>query len=186
MAASDYTSSVSSSSSSSPSPIKHSRSKPYTPSIPLLPSAIPLIFINETERLTSSQIRRDIRSQVRKGSHERQRRLNAAAKARPLEAVRKLVRKGAGKEGRGEGRDDRAKLVPGLRRLRISGVENDNERDEEEEDDDDDVMGHKAEEKRVRGGKFSFEVDGEMLQHVKWEFPVDVDSGTGFGSSSYF
>lgn len=60
----------------------------------------PLRFIDESQRQRSSQIRRDIRSHVRKGSHERQRRLNAAAKSRPLgEGTRKLLQKNPEPEG---------------------------------------------------------------------------------------
>lgn len=53
-----------------------------------------LKFIDESERQNSSQIRREIRSHVRKGSHERQRRLNAVTKARPLSMrSRKILQK---------------------------------------------------------------------------------------------
>ncbi|KAL2072913.1 hypothetical protein VTL71DRAFT_10237 [Oculimacula yallundae] len=53
-----------------------------------------LKFIDESQRRNSSEIRREIRSHVRKESHDRQKRLNAAAKARSLEGrPRKLLQK---------------------------------------------------------------------------------------------
>lgn len=80
------------------------------------PPTVELRFIDETQRQTSSQIRRDIRSHVRKASHERQRRLNAAAKARPLDGARKLLQK---KKDRAES-PAHARLVPKLQQLQIT------------------------------------------------------------------
>src|SRR6187402_1475593 len=55
---------------------------------------VPLRFIDESQRQISTQIRKDIRSHVRKGSHVKKRKLNAATKSRPLGAgARKLLQK---------------------------------------------------------------------------------------------
>ncbi|KAH7412614.1 hypothetical protein BKA64DRAFT_333455 [Cadophora sp. MPI-SDFR-AT-0126] len=149
------------------SSIKRPRSKSTSP--PPVPT-YSLIFIDESERRSSSQIRRDIRSHVRKGSHERQRRLNAAAKARPLDGPRKLAQKGNEEKKKAEGLS-RGKLLPKLQKLKISGLENE----------DGDVA-------MSRGGaedEESSSLDSaEMMQQVLWDFPMDYESVTGFGSSA--
>ncbi|KAE8443864.1 hypothetical protein EG329_001273 [Mollisiaceae sp. DMI_Dod_QoI] len=55
---------------------------------------LPLHFINELQRQNSSQVKREIRSHVKKVAHFKQRKLNEASKAKPLSSSpRRILRK---------------------------------------------------------------------------------------------
>jgi hypothetical protein len=64
------------------------------------PNASPLGWIDENERRENSQkLKYKVRSHVRRGSHARQRRLNEAARPRPLmSGPRRIVQKGSGSD----------------------------------------------------------------------------------------
>ncbi|KAH7342223.1 hypothetical protein BKA65DRAFT_287820 [Rhexocercosporidium sp. MPI-PUGE-AT-0058] len=128
------------------------------PSSSSLSSAISLRFIDETQRQTSSQIRRDIRSHVRKGSHEKQRRLNAAAKARPLDGARKLLQRIGDADSQGQG-----KLVPRLKDLQISIPSRE------------DVEWSSAE-GEGSGSNTSIEIEKAVV-HIPWESLLDLGGG---------
>ncbi|KAL2076212.1 hypothetical protein VTL71DRAFT_1155 [Oculimacula yallundae] len=123
------------------------------------PPIIELRFIDETQRQNSSQIRKEIRSHVRKASHERQRRLNAAAKARPLEGARVLLQKQKQKKEEEEGSDSpsRAKMLPSLQQLQIT-------------------------EARHSEGSMSSGANTPVETVVEWDFPPREEVRTEFGS----
>ncbi|KAG4435418.1 hypothetical protein IFR05_009092 [Cadophora sp. M221] len=176
MAASDEPTSSSLASVSSSTSTKRarnrSRSKSTSPPISISTSAFSLRFIDETQRQTSSQIRRDIRSHVRKGSHERQRRLNAAAKARPLEGARKLLQKaseGSESQSRSQSQSpSRAKLVPALKKLQISIPAH--------EDVDHFAIDAEPSSGEGSGSNTSLEIE-KAIVHIPWRSPLDVGSG---------